>query len=90
MLSPDFLLSSLFSSRNGEVWYRLRSAVHKMMLRPQEVSYYLPLVDSVANAFTDKIEGTVGEDRVVDDLRTLVGKWILECMLLQLKIVKVK
>lgn len=71
--------------RNGDDWYRLRSAVHKMMLRPKEVSYYLPFVDKVAQTFVAKIaKETENNSGVVPDLRELVGKWILECELFQL------
>jgi hypothetical protein len=50
-----------------------------MMLRPKEVSYYLPYVDSVAKAFMDKIESSLDCNHTSPDLRSLVAKWSLEC-----------
>ncbi|XP_035714356.1 probable cytochrome P450 CYP44 isoform X2 [Folsomia candida] len=73
-------LSLGLGNTNGDEWYRLRSAVHKMMLRPKEVSYYLPFVDKVAIDFMGRIEQECSkkDDRIVENLRELVGKWILE------------
>lgn len=50
-----------------------------MMLRPNEVHYYLPLVDKVAQDFVAKIEKSLDNNRILPDMRDLVGKWSLEC-----------
>ncbi|KAK7793989.1 hypothetical protein R5R35_003953 [Gryllus longicercus] len=64
---------------NGEEWYRLRSAIRKMMLRPTEVHYYLPFVQEVANDFVQRIEEKKNFDGKVHDLTKEVGKWGMEC-----------
>jgi cytochrome P450 len=72
------LHSAIF--RNGEDWYRLRSATQQAMLRPTAVEQYLPLVNKAALALVDRISKCVGSSGAeVEDLRDLVGKWSLEC-----------
>jgi uncharacterized protein YpbB len=68
----------LLSCRNGEEWYRLRSAVQQMMMRPKEVQHYLPLTDEAAKGFVRKIESTKTQSHEVENLRMLVAKWNLE------------
>ncbi|XP_076039670.1 putative cytochrome P450 CYP44 [Oratosquilla oratoria] len=63
---------------NGEVWYRLRHAVHQMMLRPKEVSYYLPLQDGVACEAMERLEEERDAQGHVANLEDFVGKWIHE------------
>ncbi|CAL4197513.1 unnamed protein product, partial [Meganyctiphanes norvegica] len=63
---------------NGEEWYRLRHAVQQMMLRPKEVTHYLPLQDKVAIQAVDRLSQQVGENGIISDLHVTVGKWILE------------
>ncbi|ODN05629.1 putative cytochrome P450 CYP44, partial [Orchesella cincta] len=71
-------LSPGLGNTNGDEWYRLRKAVQKMMLRPNEVHYYLPFVDTVAKSFVEKIEACLDTNRTSSDLRDLVAKWSLE------------
>jgi cytochrome P450 len=66
--------------RNGEDWYRLRSATQQAMLRPTAVEQYLALVNKAALALVDRISKSIGPSGAeVKDLRDMVGKWSLEC-----------
>ncbi|XP_046569140.1 probable cytochrome P450 CYP44 [Haliotis rubra] len=63
---------------NGEEWYRLRTAVQKLMMRPHEVYAYLPFTNQVASEFVDKIENLRNEDGEVKDFEIEMAKWSLE------------
>ena len=65
--------------RNGERWYRLRSGVQQLMMRPREVSSFLPLEDTAARALADRIDRDVTPDGELADLTSLIFKWALEC-----------
>nr|KAG5711370.1 hypothetical protein BaRGS_006067 [Batillaria attramentaria] len=63
---------------NGEEWYRLRSAVHQLMMRPKEVAAYLPMVDGVAMDFVQRLCDIMDKRGHVPDLAVEVSKWNLE------------
>lgn len=68
---------------NGEQWYRLRSAVQQMMMRPREVVHYLPLANRVASALTSRLQQLCPDQGVViHQLERLIYKWALDssCM----------
>ena len=65
--------------RNGEEWYRVRSAVQQMMLRPKEVTTYLPLLLEVTDDFFDKIDRQCDENGEVKEFSKELGLWSLEC-----------
>jgi uncharacterized protein YpbB len=65
--------------RNGDEWYRLRSAVRQMMLQKREVHYYLPLVQEVATDFVKNIIRKRGKDGEIENLSDEVAKWSQEC-----------
>ncbi|XP_069693132.1 probable cytochrome P450 CYP44 isoform X2 [Periplaneta americana] len=60
---------------NGEEWYKLRSAVRKMMLRKREVHYYLPLVQEVARDLVKHIIKKRGANGEVENLADEIAKW---------------
>ncbi|XP_046406719.1 probable cytochrome P450 CYP44 isoform X2 [Ischnura elegans] len=63
---------------NGDEWYRLRSAVQQMMLRPTEVHYYLPHISEVASDFVERIREKTKGNGELGNLREEVSKWSLE------------
>lgn len=60
---------------NGEEWYRLRSAVQQMMMRPKAVTVYLPLVENVADAFIQRLKKIRVESNLIPNLRNEISKW---------------
>lgn len=71
-------MSPGLGNSNGEVWYRLRSAVQQLMMRPREVSCFLPLADTAARTLALRVDSDVTQDGELADLTTLVFKWALE------------
>ncbi|KAL4226163.1 hypothetical protein ACF0H5_014149 [Mactra antiquata] len=63
---------------NGEEWYRLRSAVQQMMMRPKAVTVYLPAVTEVADAFIERLKQIMNDNGHVADLKNEISKWNVE------------
>ena len=70
----------LMSSSNGDEWYRLRSAVQQMMMRPKAVSVFLPSVNDVTADFVDRLKG-IRDPRTgeVPNFTNEIMKWTFEC-----------
>ena len=66
---------------NDEEWYRLRSAVQQLMMRPREVAPFLPAVDSVAVDFVTHLKRLRNHSNEVPDFATELSRWSLECRL---------
>ncbi|CAG7828568.1 unnamed protein product [Allacma fusca] len=71
-------LSLGLGNTNGEEWYRLRKAVQQMMMRPKEVSHYLPLQDKVAQDLLKKIEKSLDSNNVISNIENIIAKWSME------------
>lgn len=67
------------SGRNGEEWYKLRSAVQQMMMRPRAVTVYLPFVNEVADDFITHLGAIMDKNGHVPNLRNEISKWNVEC-----------
>ncbi|XP_014662612.1 PREDICTED: probable cytochrome P450 CYP44 [Priapulus caudatus] len=63
---------------NGEEWYRLRSAVQQMMMRPKSVQDFLPLVQEVATEFVERMVTTRDSHDEIPNFNKELGKWNLE------------
>ncbi|PAV74462.1 hypothetical protein WR25_02446 isoform B [Diploscapter pachys] len=63
--------------RNGDEWYRLRSAVQQIMMRPQAVYAYLPFTNQVTQSLINHIKNETQRDGQVD-MRRVAGRWSLE------------
>ena len=61
----------------------MRTAVRQMMLRPKEVSYYLPMQDNTAKLAISHLHNYISSDGTPNCLQDWVAKWILECEFLQ-------
>ncbi|XP_033746098.1 probable cytochrome P450 CYP44 [Pecten maximus] len=72
-------MSPGLGNTNGNEWYRLRSAVQQMMMRPKEVTVYLPNVQQVAEEFVNKVSNSLrNKDGHVHNFRKELAKWNLE------------
>lgn len=71
-------LSPGLGNSNGEEWYRLRSAVQQMMMRPKEVAAFFHLAEGVATDFLERIRAIRDENHEVGDFLNEVKKWTLE------------
>lgn len=60
---------------NGEEWYKLRSAVQQMMMRPKAVTVYLPEVEKVADDFIERLKSIRVESKLIPKLRNEIAKW---------------
>ncbi|XP_053376953.1 probable cytochrome P450 CYP44 [Mercenaria mercenaria] len=63
---------------NGEEWYKLRSAVQQMMMRPKAVTVYLPFVTEVADDFIKRLKEIRDKSGHVKNLRNEISKWNVE------------
>ena len=64
---------------NGEEWYRLRSAVQQMMMRPKAVSVFLPQVNEVLDDFMARIQKIRDPSTsFVSGFKNEILKWTLE------------
>lgn len=71
-------MSPGLGNTNGEEWYRLRSAVQQMMMRPKEVTVYLPQVESVANKFIKRMKKIKDSTGQIPNFKNEISKWNLE------------
>ena len=69
-----------FHYSNGDEWYRLRTNINQMMMRPRAVTMYLPSVNQVTDDFVDRIKRVQNKDtHQVAQFNNEVMKWTLEC-----------
>ncbi|EPB79790.1 unspecific monooxygenase [Ancylostoma ceylanicum] len=59
---------------NGDEWYRLRSSIQQVMMRPQAVQKYLPYTNEVAAALVDHIRGESVRNNGNVDMRKVAGR----------------
>lgn len=64
-----------------ETWASMRTAVNQLMMQPQVVKSYVPVVDEVAREFLNKMDGL--RDRVGEmpaDFANELGLWAIEAL----------
>ncbi|KAK3103504.1 hypothetical protein FSP39_019686 [Pinctada imbricata] len=71
-------LSLGLGNTNGDEWYRLRSAVQQMMMRPKAVTVYLPFVEEVADDFVARIKTIKSHSGDIPNFRNELARWNLE------------
>ena len=70
----------MFILRNGDEWYRLRTNINQMMMRPKAVTMYLPSVNVVADDFIARLkEVRSTQTGEVLNFNNEILKWTLEC-----------
>ncbi len=77
--SDIFKNSTGLVNDQGETWFKLRTAVNPIMMKPKVVNAYIPEFDTVAKEFIDKV-GTLrdGNNEMPDDFQNELFKWALE------------
>ncbi|KAK7503358.1 hypothetical protein BaRGS_00005279 [Batillaria attramentaria] len=71
-------MSPGLGNTNDEEWYRLRSAVQQLMMRPKEVVPFLPGVDQVALDFVSHLKQLRNADNEVPNFAVELARWSLE------------
>ncbi|XP_025108023.1 probable cytochrome P450 CYP44 isoform X2 [Pomacea canaliculata] len=74
----QFDMSPGLGNTNDEEWYRLRTAIQQLMMRPKEVLFFLPGADRVALDFVSHIKQHRNSRNEVPDFSTELGRWSLE------------
>jgi cytochrome P450 family 12 len=68
-----------FFLRQGHKWQNMRTAVNPILMHPQLVKSYIPLIDCIVNEFIaniPKIQDKAGE--MPEDFQNLLNHWSLE------------
>ncbi|OWF53030.1 cytochrome P450 CYP44 [Mizuhopecten yessoensis] len=63
---------------NGEEWNEMRKAVQTVMLRPQDVTQFLPFMNEVADDVIDEIESRKDYEGNIQHFNNVMGRWNLE------------
>ncbi|XP_033758347.1 probable cytochrome P450 CYP44 [Pecten maximus] len=63
---------------NGEEWSTMRKAIQSIMLRPQEVAKFLPVVNEVADDVIEEIEHMKDTEGNIVNFNDTMGRWNME------------
>ena len=63
---------------NGEEWYRLRSSVQQLMMRPKNMTFFLPAADPIAVDFVRHVPCLRDSSNEVPDFEAELAFWALE------------
>lgn len=63
----------------GETWYKMRQTVNPVMLKPNAVNSYVPLVDDVTKDFVGKMKGMLDRNsETPSDFLNEMALWAVE------------
>ena len=69
-------------NREGEEWQRLRKPVQHLLMKPQSVSAYIPIMEECADDFVTLMKETIDPvSQEVPDFNDKMQRWTLECKL---------
>ena len=78
---PSLIHINFYNLSNGEEWFRLRTNVNQMMMRPQAVTEFLPQVNEVADDFIVTIKSSRdSKSGQIEKFNNEISKWTLESM----------
>ncbi|XP_064638363.1 probable cytochrome P450 CYP44 [Lineus longissimus] len=63
---------------NGEEWYKVRSAIQQLMMRPKEVTEFFHMAEGVATDFLERIRRIRDKNGEVGNFLNEAKKWTLE------------
>ena len=67
------------SIRQGHEWQNMRSAINPLMMKPQIVKSYIPIIDEIVNEFVDNIPKIMDEKgEMPGDFHEYLNRWSLE------------
>lgn len=74
-----FQTSAGLVNDQSETWFKLRTAVNPIMMKPKVVNAYIPEFDTVAKEFVNKVK-TLQDDKneMPDDFQNELFRWALE------------
>ena len=68
--------------RQGDEWYRQRSAVSKHLLKLQGVAEFCLPIEQVSEELTSKLGILKNDNGIVNGLENEVFKWAMECKIM--------
>ncbi|XP_074643631.1 putative cytochrome P450 CYP44 isoform X2 [Tubulanus polymorphus] len=71
-------LSLGIGNTNGEEWYRLRSAVQKLLMRPKEISAFFNRSFEVIEDLVEHIHNIRDKNNEVENIKNIFSRWTLE------------
>lgn len=81
MLKGAYVASKIMLCRNGEEWNSMRKAIQAVLMRPQDVSDYLPSVNEVADDVIKAIGDNMDSNGTITHFNNLAGRWNMESKL---------
>ncbi|XP_077982434.1 cytochrome P450 10-like [Glandiceps talaboti] len=66
------------ASLQGEEWERVRKPVQQVVMKPQKMQSYIPVLDDIANDFVELMKANLDENGEIADYQNQVYKWALE------------
>lgn len=69
----------MISIRQGHEWQKMRSASNPIMMKPQTVKSYIPIIDEIVKEFVDNIPKVMDENgELPGNFHEYLNRWSLE------------